>query len=275
MQLEFTKMHGLGNDFVIINNLDDSINLDAEKIRSMADRHTGIGFDQMVIIHKSMNPSADVMYKIFNADGSEAQQSGNGVRCLGKYLVEKNLVNNKEICVENVKGLIKINVKNNGIQVNMGRPAFEPKSIPITATEVQNSYNVEIDGMKTTFFALSMGNPHAVVLVEDVDHFDVQATGPRIQHCGFFPEGVNVGFMQMIDDQNIKLRVFERGVGETRACGSGACAATVAGIMAGKLSNTVKVNLPGGELEINWKGEDSDVWMTGPATTVYEGQMIL
>ncbi len=271
MRLEFTKMHGLGNDFIIINNLDGKVNLNADQIRFLSNRHTGIGFDQMVVVCKSKNPAADVLYKIFNADGNEAEQSGNGVRCLGKYLVEKNLVRGAHINVENIKGLIKINVNDNGIQVNMGRPVFDPELIPLITADLQKSYIINIEGSDISFYSLSMGNPHAVILVDDVKTVNVPGIGPMVQESGFFPQGVNVGFMQIKDKDNVMLRVYERGAGETMACGSGACAAVVTGIMDGKLANSVNVELPGGSLAINWQGGDSEVWMTGPATTVFEG----
>ncbi len=275
MGLKFTKMHGLGNDFIIIDNLDGKIQITSDQIRFISNRHTGIGFDQMVMVCESNNPDADVLYKIFNADGNEAEQSGNGVRCLGKYLIEKNILSKTEFTVENIKGLIKINVIEDGIQVNMGRPVFEPDLIPINTTNQQREYNIDIKGSSVSFYSLSMGNPHAVILVDDIVSADVPVIGPQVQESGFFPQGVNVGFMQIVNRESIKLRVYERGAGETLACGSGSCAAVVAGIMDGKLDNSVKVDLPGGSLAITWGGGDSEVWMTGSATTVFEGRIDL
>ncbi len=275
MGLKFTKMHGLGNDFIIIDNLDGKIQITSDQIRFISNRYTGIGFDQMVMVCESNNPDADVLYKIFNADGNEAEQSGNGVRCLGKYLIEKNILSKTEFTVENIKGLIKINVIEDGIQVNMGRPVFEPDLIPINTTNQQREYNIDIKGSSVSFYSLSMGNPHAVILVDDIASADVPVIGPQVQESGFFPQGVNVGFMQIVNRESIKLRVYERGAGETLACGSGSCAAVVAGIMDDKLDNSVKVDLPGGSLAITWGGGDSEVWMTGPATTVFEGRIDL
>ena len=276
MLIEFTKMHGLGNDFVVINNLDGSINLDSDNIRYISNRHTGIGCDHVLAIYRSNKPSVDLMYRIFNADGNEAEQSGNGVRCLGKYLLDRKIVNRDEMSVENIKGLIKIKVKQNGeIQVNMGKPVFEPESIPINAPKKQKTYEVNLKDFQVSLFSLSMGNPHAVILVDDITNTDVAGIGPQVQQSGMFPEGVNVGFMQILDNKNVKLRVFERGAGETMACGSGACAAAVAGIIDGKLDNNVNVELTGGLLDISWDEKDGDVWMTGPAMTVFEGKIHL
>jgi diaminopimelate epimerase len=276
MLIEFTKMHGLGNDFVVINNLDGSIKLDSDNIRYISNRNTGVGCDHVLVIYSSNKPSVDVMYRIFNADGNEAEQSGNGVRCLGKYLVDNGMVVENEMTVENTKGLIKIKVNQNGeIQVNMGKPEFEPELIPIKASMKQKKYEVTLNEAEVSLFSLSMGNPHAVILVDDVINADVACIGPLVQQSVMFPEGVNVGFMQILDNKNVKLRVFERGVGETMACGTGACAAAVSGIIDGKLDNNVNVELTGGLLDIRWDGQDSDVWMTGPAMTVFEGKISL
>jgi diaminopimelate epimerase len=276
MNLDFTKMHGLGNDFVVINGIDRHVDLTPDQIRTMADRHTGIGFDQLLLLQPSVDPAADVRYRIFNADGNEVEQCGNGARCIGQYLHENAIVNSEVIAAETVKGIIRIYMdKPDTVRVNMGVPRFEPADIPLKLTGRQPAYHLQADAVATNFYALSMGNPHAVILVDDVATAEVEKWGKLFQQHEMFPQSVNVGFLQVLDRNNVLLRVYERGAGETLACGTGACAAVVAGIMANKLDNEVTVGLNRGKLSINWDGEGSGVWMSGPATTVYEGQITL
>ena len=274
MELKFTKMHGLGNDFVMIDNINGSIDINSDQIRYIADRHSGIGCDHVLVIYPSKDPSVEVMFRIFNADGNEAEQSGNGARCLGKYLFDNGLVETKEFNTENVKGIVKIIIDNEeSIRVNMGRPVFEPNEIPLLSDNQQSVYTIELGNVSVEVSVLSMGNPHAVLNVDDVQLAEVEVWGKKIQENSMFPESVNVGFMQIMGRGSIRLRVYERGVGETQACGSGACAAVVAGIMENKLDNNVVVELKKGNIVINWAGEGNEVWMTGPATTVFEGQI--
>lgn len=276
MYLNFTKMHGLGNDFVVIDNLDGAVALSRDQICYIADRHTGVGFDQLLVLDRSDEPDADIRYRIYNADGSQAGQCGNGARCIGMYLYENGIVNKREMTARTGTDLIKIVIDDDGaVRVNMGMPRFEPDSIPITAEARQDSYQLMLDCGAVSFHALSMGNPHAVVLVEDSKHTPVEQYGSQIQSSPFFPDSVNVGFMQILDRKHIRLRVYERGVGETLACGTGACAAAVAGIANHHLDHEVIVGLQRGNLIIDWQGEGSEVWMTGPATTVFQGQIRL
>jgi diaminopimelate epimerase len=276
MYLNFTKMHGLGNDFVVLNNLEGTINLSEEQIRHITDRHTGIGCDQLIILEASDKPAVDVKYRIFNTDGSEASQCGNGARCIGRYLIDKDIINKKTIVAETIKEMVSIHVQDNGdIRVNMGSPRFEPEDIPILAAKKQQIYQLTLSDIEVSFYSLSIPNPHAIIIVDDVKQAKVHSWGEQIQNSEIFPDSVNVGFMQILDPNHIKLRVYERGVGETLACGTGACAAVVAGITSNKLENEVEVGLKRGNLVIYWGGGDEQVWMTGPATTVYQGQIQL
>jgi diaminopimelate epimerase len=276
MKIEFTKMHGLGNDFVIINAMNREVNLTPDQIRRIADRHTGIGFDQLMLLQPSREPSADVKYRVYNADGSEGGQSGNGARCIGRYIRDNSIVTKDVIDAQTTRGLIHIHFDGNeDIRVDMGMPKFEPGDIPLLSDRRQALYSARLDGESITFSALSMGNPHAVIMVNDLATAPVARIGEQLQHHALFPESVNVGFLQVLDRGKARLRVYERGAGETLACGTGACAAAVAGIMAGKLDHNVVVGLHRGNLVINWNGEGTPVWMTGPAATVYTGQITL
>jgi diaminopimelate epimerase len=276
MKLEFTKMQGLGNDFVLINAMDRPVSLTPAQIRHMADRHSGIGFDQLLLLAPSTIPSADVMYRVFNADGSEGGQSGNGARCIGRYIRENSIVEKDVISAQTINGIIHIYFEGeNTIRVDMGVPRFEPKDIPMASRQRQHSYSVELVGGIIEVFSLSMGNPHAVIMVDDIDSADVEMLGKQLQQHSLFPESVNVGFLQIVDRTHVLLRVYERGAGETLACGTGACAAVVAGICDNKLDKEVVVGLKRGNLVISWEGENSVVWMTGPAVTVFEGHMTL
>ena len=265
-------MHGLGNDFVLFDALKNPIDLTREKIRLIADRHFGVGCDQLLLLEPAKSDEADVNYRIFNADGGEVEQCGNGARCAAVYLQESGQIDKEQIIAETSNGLIKLICHSDGqVTVDMGIPRFEPGEIPILAKQRAIRYQVTVDGRDQEFVAVSMGNPHAILLVDSVDATPVESLGSIIEPHEFFPERVNVGFMQLIDPAHIKLRVYERGVGETLACGTGACAAVVAGRLLDMLDETVTVDLPGGQLQINWLGEEFPVKMTGPAIRVFEG----
>ena len=271
MKLKFTKMQGLGNDFVVVDGINQSVNLDQQQIRWLADRHFGIGCDQLLLVEKAEG-QADFRYRIFNADGSEVEQCGNGARCFVRYVHDHGLTQKNEIRIETLSGVISPKLEINGnVTVNMGKPIFETEKIPFVAEKSALTYQIEIQGKPVTISALSMGNPHAVRVVQDIENAPVDAEGALIETHVRFPKRANVGYMQVTDRNHIKLRVFERGAGETLACGTGACAAVVAGINLGLLDNLVTVCTRGGELTISWQGQDEPVWMTGPAVTVFEG----
>lgn len=274
MLLRFTKMHGLGNDFVVIDQLTQRCKLLPQHIRKIADRRFGIGCDQVLVVEAPNDPDVDFLYRIFNADGSEVEQCGNGARCFAKYVRDKKLTGKKTIRVETRAGIIELTVTDDKqIRVDMGKPILAPATIPFLAEQQAVIYSLPVDGEHYDISAVSMGNPHAVLLVDDVDSAPVARLGPVLESHPHFPQRVNVGFMQVINPHEIKLRVYERGVGETLACGTGACAAVVAGQLRGLLSQQVTVHLPGGALSIYWAGGDHPVIMTGPATTVFEGQI--
>ena len=274
MELQFTKMHGLGNDFVLINAMDRPVTLNAEQVRRLADRHFGIGCDQLLVIEPPQNGEADVRYRIYNADGGEVEHCGNGVRCVARYLRDEGIAGRDDLVVETMKGLAHVFIEQSGlVRVNMGAPGLEPAQIPMRAQQRANFYEIEVAGGRVTIGAASMGNPHAVLEVDSIETAPVSTLGPMIEHHPDFPEGVNVGFMAIRDRREIDLRVHERGSGETLACGSGACAAAVAGILGDLLDSPVRVNLPGGALTIDWAGEGEPVFMTGPAVTVFQGRI--
>jgi diaminopimelate epimerase len=272
MNLHFTKMQGAGNDFIVINGIDQPFQLTVEQIQTLAHRQFGIGFDQLLLVETSK--VADFKYRIFNADGSEVAQCGNGARCFVRFVVDQKLSNKHEISVETASGIITPKLENNGlVTVNMGAPRLSPSEVPFIADAAANSYVLEVADQQITISAVSMGNPHAVQIVDDVEIAPVVALGSQIEVHPRFPERVNAGFMQIIDEHHIKLRVFERGSGETLACGTGACAAVVAGIQLGRLQSPVKVSARGGELHIAWQGGNSPVMMTGPAVAVFTGNI--
>ncbi len=276
MRLEFTKMQGLGNDFVVIDAIRQKVHLTPEKIRFLADRHFGVGCDQVLLVESAHQAHADFRYRIFNADGSEVAQCGNGARCFARFVRDQGLSEKDEIQVDTDAGRLVLRHSDaDQITVNMGVPRHAPAEIPLEAEEERYRYPIEIDGRTWSFGAVSMGNPHAVLLVDDVDFAPVDVLGPRLESHAVFPERVNVGFMQVMDAHNARLRVFERGSGETLACGSGACAAVVVGIEQGLLLSPVKVELPGGTLSIAWQGRGFPVFMTGPAVKVFEGAIDL
>ena len=276
MQLSFTKMHGLGNDFIVINALKNAFSLAPEHIQKLADRHTGVGFDQLLVVEPPSVPEAEFNYRIFNADGWEVEQCGNGPRCFERYVTEKKLTSSRDISVKTNTGLITLRCLDNGlVLVDMGIPILAPERIPFIADEQAVCYRITVDGQTLDVSAVSMGNPHVVLTVEDVESAPLEILGPLLESHVRFPQRVNVGFMQIVSSEQIKLRVYERGVGETQACGSGACAAVVAGRLQGRLNDTVNVDLMGGRLVITWPGQSTPVTMTGPAEFVYEGSIEL
>ena len=276
MKLEFTKMHGLGNDFVVIDAINQSVFLSPEQVRTLADRRFGIGCDQLLLVESASSDAADFRYRIFNADGGEVGQCGNGARCFMRFVQEQGLSDRAELRVETTSGLLELTREENGlITVNMGTPRLAPADIPFDAPAAAHSYPLQVGGQQFDIAALSLGNPHAVLLVDDIDSAPVTELGPRIESHPRFPERTNAGFMQIVSPELIRLRVYERGAGETLACGSGACAAVVAGRLWDRLTPRVKVILSGGELVVSWVGEGQPVYMTGPATTVYQGHIEL
>jgi len=269
MRLNFTKMQGLGNDFIVIDNLNGVFNENSINIPKLANRHTGIGFDQLLIVESSETPGIDFKYRIFNADGQEVQQCGNGARCFALYVFEKKLTKKRRLNVETLNGVIELNIiDDSSVTVNMGEPEFTPSKIPANFDNRHKKYSINDIEMGI----LSMGNPHAVILANNIANLEIDKKAEDIQNSGYFPEGVNVGFMQINSVSNISLRVFERGVGETQACGTGACAAVVFGVENDLLNNKVRVSLPGGDLDINYE-KGSKVFMTGPAVFVFEGSV--
>ena len=273
MLLHFTKMHGLGNDFMVVDMVTQSVRLPRDKIRRLADRRTGIGFDQLLIVEPPTDPDMDFRYRIINADGGEVEQCGNGARCFAKFVRDKKLIGRDTIRVQTAGGNIELRLKSSGdVSVDMGIPRLNPADIPFKAKSQETMYTLKVDDQTIDISAVSMGNPHAVYQVEDVNRAPVERLGPLIEGHNRFPKRCNAGFMQVLDRSEINLRVYERGVGETQACGTGACAAVVAGRLQGLLDEQVRVNLPGGSLNIDWPGEEHSVIMTGSATRVYEGQ---
>jgi len=276
MFLEFTKMHGLGNDFMVVDLISQRAYLDVLTIQRLADRHFGIGFDQLLIVEPPDVPEADFKYRIFNADGSEVEQCGNGVRCFARFVHERQLTTKTKIKVQTKAGIVEPELGPNGwVRVNMGYPKFLPQEIPFLADEPENLYDLPLaNQQQIQIDVVNMGNPHAVTVVPDVITADVATMGPQVESHARFPARVNAGFMQIIDEKHARLRVFERGVGETLACGTGACAAAVSGIRRGLLANQVEIELAGGKLQIEWRDGDV-VWMTGPTANVYEGRIDL
>ena len=276
MLLRFTKMHGLGNDFMVLDLISQHAHIQPKHAKQWGDRHTGVGFDQLLIVEPPSNPDVDFRYRIFNADGSEVEQCGNGARCFARFVLDKRLTAKKQLRVETKGGIIELDIRNDGqIGVNMGQPRLQPAEIPFVADAQALSYDVEVDGQSLQLAAVSMGNPHAVLRVDDVDSAPVHSLGPKLEQHPRFPKRVNVGFIQVLDRQRAKLRVWERGAGETQACGTGACAAAVAAISQGWMDSPVQIELPGGRLSIEWAGPGQPVMMTGPAMRVYEGQVRL
>jgi len=276
MKLRFSKMHGLGNDFVVIDAIRQQVDLTPERVRFLADRHFGVGCDQLLVVERAQQPGVDFRYRIFNADGGEVEQCGNGARCFVRFVIEQGLTDKREIRVETKSGVITLSAQDDGqVTVNMGVPVFEPARIPFQSDSDAFVQPLDVAGTPVAITAVSMGNPHAVQVVADADAAPVGVQGPLIESHPRFPARVNAGFMQVVDPHHIRLRVYERGAGETLACGTGACAAVVAGIVRNLLESPVRVSTRGGELNIAWAGEDAPVFMTGPAVTVFEADIHL
>ena len=276
MKIRFTKMHGAGNDFVVLDGVRQQIQLTLEQLRLLADRHFGVGCDQILLVEAAQHPGADFCYRIFNADGGEVEQCGNGARCFVRFVHDQGLTHKREIVVETKAGMITLRMEEDGrVRVDMGAPVFENARIPFDTNSDAIIQPLEVAGEVVQITALSMGNPHAVQVVEDVEHAQVITQGALIEHHPRFPQRVNAGYMQVMDRGYIKLRVYERGAGETLSCGTGACAAVVAGIRRGLLDERVRVLTKGGVLDIAWAGDGASVLMTGPAVTVFEGEITL
>jgi len=276
MKLAFTKMHGLGNDFMVVDLITQNFSFHAEQIRRIADRNKGIGFDQLLIVEPPMDPETDFHFRIYNADGSEVGQCGNGMRCLARFIKDQQLSWKNKIRATTITGQVRLQLENSGlVTVQMGTPKFEPEDIPLNRPQKEQCYAINTEMGEFQVSSLSMGNPHALVFVDDIDSAPVQELGPMICEHIDFPKQTNVGFIQVIDRKNIRIRVFERGSGETLACGSGACAAMVATYQADLCENNIRVDLPGGHLFIRWNGLSKSVQMTGPSTIVYKGQINL
>jgi len=274
MRLRFTKMHGAGNDFVVLDGIGQRVALTAGQLKRLADRHFGVGADQILVVERADSPGVDFRYRIFNADGGEVEQCGNGARCFVQFVREKGMTAKYEIRVETLSGIIVPKLESDGrVTVDMGRPIFDPAKVPFQTDSDALEQSLDVDGRTVSIAVLSMGNPHAVQAVDDVETAPVATLGPKIERHARFPRRVNAGFMQVIDRHRIRLRVYERGAGETLACGTGACAAVVAGIRRGLLESPVEVETRGGELTIVWQGADNPVWMTGPAEVVFEGEI--
>ncbi len=273
-RLKFAKMHGLGNDFMVIDAINQAFIPNPDLIRLWADRFSGIGFDQMLIVEKPDSDQAAFKYRIYNADGGEVSQCGNGARCFARFVREQGMTGLEIIPVETNNGLLRLEtIDATRVRVNMGLPLFEPGQIPLLADARQAQYSIELEQREIQFSALSIGNPHMVIRVKDLDQAEVETLGPLFEAHAMFPQQANIGFMQVIDRENFDLRVFERGVGETRACGSGACAAMVAGVQLGLLANTAKAGLTGGDLKLEWQGEGKPVMMTGETAMVFRGEI--
>jgi diaminopimelate epimerase len=287
MKLKFTKMHGAGNDFIVVDAISQQVELSAQQWARLADRRFGIGADQILVVQKGDTEGCDFRYRIFNNDGGEVEQCGNGARAFVRFVTEKGLTDKPSIRVQTMSGIIAPRLEaDGGVTVDMGAPRLDPAALPFDSAGLAGRAEgddtvwplpmAQPDGSATLLFSVvSMGNPHAVQVVDDVDTAPVAETGPLIEHHPRFPKRVNAGFMQVIDRHHIKLRVYERGAGETLACGTGACAAVVAGIRRGLLDSPVKVSARGGELSVAWAGADAPVWLTGPAVTVFEGEITL
>jgi diaminopimelate epimerase len=281
VKLRFTKMQGAGNDFVVLDGIAQKIDLTPARLRTLADRHFGVGADQILVVERARSPGVDFRYRIFNADGGEVEQCGNGARCFVRFVRDRGLTTKSEISVETLSGVIAPRLEADGqVTVDMGVPAFEPARVPfdtrgLTPRRERNAdvWPLEVAGRTVSIVVVSMGNPHAVQIVPDVAQAPVATEGPLIERHARFPQRVNVGYMQVVDRSSIVLRVYERGAGETLACGTGACAAVAAGIRLGLLDSPVKVATRGGQLTIVWGGAENAIYMTGPAQTVFEGEI--
>jgi diaminopimelate epimerase len=279
MRLRFTKMQGQGNDFVVIDGVRQVLSITPHQVRALADRHFGIGFDQLLLVERPRQPGNDFRYRIWNADGGEVEQCGNGARCFARFVRDQGLTTKTEIRVETAGGVIRPRIEPDGrVNVDMGAPRFEPAEVPFDAPAEHPTYAIEVDRETVTMSVLSMGNPHAVQIVADVERAPVATQGPLIERHERFPNGVNAGYLQVVDRGHARLRVWERGAGETLACGTGACAAVVAGIRLGLLDAAVRVATRGGEIAITWEGmtrKGAPVMMTGDAVRVFDGEIDL
>ena len=276
MRLKFLKMHGLGNDFVVLDGVRQPLALSPEQLRFLADRHFGVGCDQILLVEKATRADVDFRYRIFNSDGGEVEQCGNGARCFVRFVHDQGLTERREIRVETMSGIISPRLEDDGnVMVNMGEPQFDPARIPFVSDSDALLQTLQVGADDVAITAVSMGNPHAVQVVADVDSAPVGRQGPLIESHPRFPQRVNAGFMQILNRQAIRLRVYERGAGETLACGTGACAAVAAGIARGLLDSPVRVATRGGELSIAWGGQGTPVLMSGPAVTVFSGEIEL
>jgi len=274
MKLKFSKMHGLGNDFLVIDGVRQTVSLDTARIRQLGDRHFGVGFDQMLLVEAPVHPNNDFRYRIFNNDGSEVEQCGNGARCFARFVCDQRLTNKSSIRVETAKGVIVPELMANGqIKVDMGEPRLLVAEIPFVSAQEAVLHSINIEGRTLEISVVSMGNPHAVLVVDDVENAEVARIGAALQTHDRFPERVNAGFMQILSRDEIRLRVYERGAGETLACGTGSCAAVVAGIRQGLLNSSVQVHTHGGNLTVEWAGVGQPVMMTGPTATVFTGEI--
>ncbi len=274
--LRFTKMHGLGNDFVVFDAVTQTVAPTPAQVRRLADRRFGVGCDQVLLVERALRPGTDFHYRIFNADGGEVEQCGNGARCFARFVRDRGLSAKDEIAVETLAGVIYPKIEPDGaVTVNMGVPRLDPRDVPFEAGARQLVYDLDVDGAGAPVTVLSMGNPHAVQVVADVERAPVTTQGPEIEHHPRFPKRVNAGYMQVVDRGHIHVRVWERGAGETLACGTGACAAVVAGRLRGLLDEKVAVRVRGGTLQVTWRGEGEPVMMTGPAVRVFEGEIDL
>ncbi len=274
MRLRFTKMQGIGNDFVMVDAISQKVNITPERARKLADRHFGVGCDQVLVVEAPEHPDVDFRYRIFNSDGGEVENCGNGARCFAIFVRQRQLTGKNTIVAQTAAGKLVLKVtEDNQVTVNMGAPVLQPAEIPFEAEQQQTLYPLQLGDRALSISAVSMGNPHAVTRVENLADYPVELIGPQVENHARFPRQVNAGFMEIINRQRIKLRVYERGTGETLACGTGACAAVVSGIMCNELDTEVEVTLPGGKLSIQWEGEGKPVMMTGPATSVFHGQI--
>lgn len=270
--MQFSKMHGLGNDFMVVDGVTQNVYFSPELICRLADRHTGVGFDQLLLVEAPYDPDLDFHYRIFNADGSEVAQCGNGARCFARFVRLKGLTNKQKIKVSTQSGRMTLTInENDDVSVNMGEPDFEPQRVPFRAIKEEKTYIIRAQERTVLCGVVSMGNPHCVIQVESIHTAEVEILGPALESHERFPERTNIGFMEVVSAEHIRLRVYERGAGETQACGSGACAAVAVGISQGLLAKRVHVDLPGGSLAISWDGPGTPLYMTGPATHVYDG----
>ena len=274
MRLAFTKMHGLGNDFIVFDAHGPDDVPSAATLRRLADRRTGIGFDQALALAPPGRPGTDVYYRIFNADGSEVEQCGNGARCIARLVASRAAVRDRVLRMDSPGGVVQARLRPDGlVSVAMGVPDFDPRALPFTAEREAASYHIDLSSGPVEFGAVSIGNPHAVIRVRSVDDAPVDSVGPEMENHARFPRRVNVGFLEVVAPDHVRLRVFERGAGETLACGTGACAAVAVGRRHGPLAEEVRVDVPGGRLIVQWPGPGEPIWLTGPAETAYEGQV--